>query len=165
MSTTAAGYLETYLHDHRAGAQAIRELAGRLADENLATPYEEFLVGLVREIERDIELLEEIMDLCGVGRPTLKLVAATVAERLGRLKPNRKLAGYSPLSRVLELEVLRAGVEAKLGLWDALMQIARRDDRLDAGELETCRARAEAQLERLREHHATASREAFAAER
>lgn len=37
-----------------------------------------------------------------------------VAEKLGRLKPNGQLHGYSPLSRVIELEGLYLGISGKL---------------------------------------------------
>ena len=162
MATTAAEYLETYLQDHRAGAETGSDLAKRLAEENAGTPYEPFFARLAQEIEQDTALLEDVMESCGVDRPALKMAGAKVAERLGRLKPNEQLSGYSPLSRVLELEGLRAGVQVKLALWYALLQIAPSDDRLDEAQIAACAARAEAQLAGLREHHATAAREAFA---
>jgi hypothetical protein len=63
---------------------------------------------------------------------------------------------------VLELEGLRSGVQGKLGLWDSLAQVAPFDDRLDEREMADLQRRAERQLQRLREHHAMAAREAFA---
>ncbi|MEA2221746.1 MAG: hypothetical protein QOH83_122, partial [Solirubrobacteraceae bacterium] len=86
---------------------------------------------------------------------------AKAGEKLARLKPNEQLTGYSPLSRVLELEGLRSGVGGKLALWDSLSQIAPHDDRLDEDEVAALVARAERQLAGLREHHAMAAREAF----
>ena len=55
MTATATDYLETYLQDHRAGAAMGSDLARRLADENLGTPYEDFLTGIAQEIEQDVE--------------------------------------------------------------------------------------------------------------
>ena len=81
---------------------------------------------------------------------------------VGRLKPNEQLTSYSPLSRVLEFEMLRSGVEGKLGLWDSLSEIADEDDRLDGDVLQALVARAERQLAGLRDHHRMAAREAFA---
>jgi hypothetical protein len=63
---------------------------------------------------------------------------------------------------VLEFEGLRAGVQGKLSMWDALLEIAPFDDRLDADELAQLILRAEAQLNGLRVHHRLAAREAFA---
>jgi len=131
MTATTMDYLETYLQDHRAGAAMGSELVHRLAEENLGTPYEDFLLGLTQEIDGDVEMLDRIMDRFGVSKPALKIAGAKAAEKLGRLKPNDQLAGYSPLSRVLELEGLRGGVQAKQALWDSLAELAQHDDRLD----------------------------------
>ena len=161
MTSTALDYLETYLQDHRAGAEMGSDLARRLADENAGTPYEDFLIGLAEEIEHDMAVLDDIMGRYGVSKATMKNVGAKVAERIGRLKPNAQLKSYSPLSRVLELEGLRAGVQGKLALWDALADVAPVDDRLDEDEIGALQAKAERQLEGLREHHRMAAREAF----
>jgi predicted DNA-binding ribbon-helix-helix protein len=161
MTTTTTEYLETYLQDHRAGAEMGSDLARRLAEENVGTPYEDFLLGLAQEIEQDLEVLEDIMKRFGVSTSILKTVGAKVGERLARLKPNDEVTGYSPLSRVLELEGLRSGVQGKLALWDSLSQIAPHDDRLDEDEIAGLVAKAERQLAGLREHHAMAAREAF----
>jgi hypothetical protein len=161
MTTTTTEYLETYLQDHRAGAEMGSDLARRLADENVGTPYEDFLVGLAQEIEQDVEVLKAIMERFGIGTSILKTVGAKVGERFARLKPNDEITEYSPLSRVLELEGLRSGVQGKLALWDSLSQIAPQDDRLDEDEIAGLAAKAERQLVGLREHHAMAAREAF----
>lgn len=161
MTPTAIDHLETYLQDHRAGAEMGAGLARRLAGENRGTPYEDFLVGLAQDIEQDVALLEDIMARYDVDKALLKTAGAKVAERLARLKPNDQLTGYSPLSRLLELEGLRSGVQGKLGLWDALAEIAPYDNRLDEDEIVASVARAEAQLAGLREQHRTAAREAF----
>ena len=163
MTTPTIEYLETYLQDHRAGAEMGSDLAHRIADENLGTPYEDFLVGLAQEIDQDVAVLEDIMSRYGVSKSMVKTAGAKVGEKIARLKPNEQLSGYSPLSRVLELEGLRSGVGGKLALWDSLSQIAPHDDRLDEDEDEVAAlvARAERQLAGLREHHAMAAREAL----
>ncbi len=163
MTATATDYLETYLQDHRAGAAMGSDLARRLADENLGTPFEDFLTGLAQEVEQDVQTLDALMERLGVSASTMKNAGAKVAEKLGRLKPNEHLSGYSPLSRVLEMEGLRGGVHAKLGLWESLAALAPHDDRLDAAELEQLQARAERQLAGLREQHRIAAHAAFVA--
>ena len=100
---TAIDYLSTYLQDHRAGAEGGVALAARLRDENLGTPYEDFLTLLAQQIADDVTTLEHIMERFGVDRSLLKTTGAKVGEKLARLKPNEQLAGYSPLSRVPEL--------------------------------------------------------------
>jgi hypothetical protein len=162
MTTTATDYLETYLQDHRAGAEMGSNLARRMLEENADTQYAEFLDHLSDEIAEDLVVLEQLMERLSVERSVLKTAAANVAEKVGRLKPNNQLTGYSPLSRVLEFEGLRSGVQGKLALWDSLMEISPFDDRLDPEEIAQLIIRAEAQLKGLRVHHRLAAREAFA---
>ena len=97
----------------------------------------------------------------GISTPALKIAGAKVGEKLGRLKPNEQLTGYSPLSRVLELEGLRGGVQAKLGLWDSLREVAEHDDRLDPEQMAELQAKAQKQLDGLREQSRMAAHEAF----
>ena len=159
---TAIDYLSTYLQDHRAGAEMGATLVARLRDENVDTPYEDFLTLLAQEIEEDVKTLEHVMDRFGVEKSLLKTTGAKVGEKLARLKPNEQLTGYSPLSRVLELEGLRSGVQGKLALWDALYELSETDDRLAREELRQLVERAEAQLTGLRKTQRRAAREAFA---
>lgn len=115
--------LGIYLNDHLAGATAGVELARRLRASNADDP--EFgppLSSLCDEIEADRESLVEAMARLGVGRSKLKPLLATVGERMGRLKLNGQVRGYSPLSRLIELEVLQLGVAGKRRLWRALDQ-------------------------------------------
>ena len=60
------------------------------------------------------------MEQLGVRRDPVKPAAAWAAEKLGRLKPNGQLTGYSPLSRMVELEMLLIGITGKTGMWRAL---------------------------------------------
>jgi hypothetical protein len=161
MTATTTEYLETYLQDHRAGAAMGSDLAHRLAEENIGTPYEDFLVGLAQQIDGDVEMLEQVMDRFGISKPALKIAGAKVGEKLGRLKPNEQLTGYSPLSRVLEIEGLRGGVQAKQGLWDSLAELAKHDDRLDPEQMAELQAKAQKQLDGLREQSRMAAHEAF----
>ena len=158
----AIDYLSTYLQDHRAGAEMGVNLAQRLRDQNEGTAYEDFLTLLAQQIEEDVLTLEETMEAFGIDKALMKTAGAKVGEVLGRLKPNEQLSGYSPLSRVLEIEMLRSGVQGKLALWDSLYEISETDDRLDPDGLQQLIERAESQLAGLREHHRMAAREAFA---
>ena len=160
---TQIDYLSTYMQDHRAGAEMGVNLAERLRDENLGTPYEDFLTLLAQQIAGDVETLDAIMASFGVDKSKLKIAGAAIGEKLGRMKPNEQLAGYSPLSRVLELEMLRSGVEGKHALWNSLVEVADHDERLDVEQLQGLVQSAEKQLEGLREHHRMAAYEAFAA--
>ncbi|MFN8216091.1 MAG: hypothetical protein U0R71_05790 [Solirubrobacterales bacterium] len=119
----SADYLAIMLNDHLAGATAGVELARRTSASNRDEP--EFgppLEELQGEIEADRATLEQVMAAAGAGRDQLKLAAGWVAEKLGRLKPNGQLRGYSPLSRVVELEGLVLGITGKLRLWSLLAE-------------------------------------------
>ncbi len=119
--TDPGRYLPIYLNDHLAGATVGVELARRIEAGNQG--IEAFAVALrqVRaEIETDRETLEGVLERLDVSRSPVKPHAAWLLERLGRLKPNGHLRGYSPLSRVLELEGLRMGIVGKAELWRTL---------------------------------------------
>ncbi len=150
--------LAIYLQDHLAGATAGVELARRARAQNREGELGRFLAALCKEIEQDRESLQSIMSGLGVGRDRLKLAAAWSGEKAGRLKLNGRLVGYSPLSRVIEVEGLMIGVRGKLALWGALRVLADGDERLDAVELDRLAARARSQLDQLDEHHRTAVR-------
>ena len=114
-------YLDIYLNDHLAGATGGVELARRMRKSN--DGESDFAIPLRRlcaEIEEDRKTLEAVLDALGVCRDRFKPVGAWVGEKLARLKPNGQLRGYSPLSRVLELEGLTMGITGKKGLWEGL---------------------------------------------
>jgi hypothetical protein len=157
-------YLAIYLNDHLAGSTTGIELARRIRSENEGTPLGTFMAHLVGEIEADRRALEELMDRLDVAQDKVKIAGAWAGEKIGRLKLNGQLLGYSPLSRLVELEGLSLGVTGKLGLWRALLAHADRDTRLDRVELEHLAERAEEQREGLEAHRLAAAREAFADE-
>ena len=153
--------LAIYLNDHLAGSTAGRDLARRAAGANEGNEYGEFLARLAAEIEEDRQELLDLMDRLGIGTDYPKVAAAWTMEKLGRLKLNGQLTGYSPLSRLVELEGLLAGVQGKRALWMALREAAARDTRLDEADLERLVRRADEQIEGLRRHHGNAAREAL----
>ncbi|MBW3665741.1 MAG: GDP-mannose 4,6-dehydratase, partial [Actinobacteria bacterium] len=81
---------------------------------NRGTELQPVLERLVEEIGEDRVTLQQLMRHLGVDGSQIKNTVAVTAERLGRLKLNGQLIGYSPLSRLVELEGLAAGVETKL---------------------------------------------------
>jgi hypothetical protein len=116
--------LGIYLNDHLAGATLGVELARRARASNADDPrFGEPLARVCSEIEVDRRTLEELMSRNGIRRGKLKPAAAWTAEKLGRLKLNGQLRGYSPLSRVLELESLLLGIHGKARMWGVLRTI------------------------------------------
>jgi predicted DNA-binding ribbon-helix-helix protein len=154
-------FLHIYLNDHLAGAVAGVELARRAASSNEGSDYGDFLQALADEIEHDRTALEETMDAVGAPKSAVKQGAAWVAEKVGRLKLNGQLTGYSDLSRLVEFEGLAVGVEAKLSLWRSLRQVAATDDRLDEMKLDDLVTRAESQRDRLENFRLRAAEEAL----
>jgi hypothetical protein len=156
--------LGIYLNDHLAGATAGLELVKRARGANEGTALGELLARLADEIEADRRALEGVMEDLGVSRDHPKVLAGWVAEKVGRLKPNGQLTGYSPLSRLVELEGLALGVTGKLSLWRTLVGLAADDDRLDADYLVRLLERAERQRDELEERRMAAARDALLAE-
>jgi hypothetical protein len=114
-------YLAIYLNDHWAGAAVGVELARRIHASNRGDDvFGEPLQRICREIEEDRATLEQAIDRLGVSRSHVKPAGAWMAEKLGRLKLNGRLHGYSPLSRLLELEGLLIGITGKMALWETL---------------------------------------------
>jgi hypothetical protein len=153
--------LRIYLQDHLAGATAGLELARRTRGANEGTEYGPPLARIADEIEADRRHLQGVLEEFGWGGDRLKNVAAWSLEKAGRLKLNGQLTGYSPLSRLVELEGLLTGITGKWGLWVALLQVAPGEPRLDAALLERLRDRAEAQRTTVEELREQAAREAF----
>jgi len=155
--------LSIYLNDHLAGATAGRELARRAAGSNPEGELGSFLTRLAEEVEEDRQALISLMARLEVPEDRVKQVAGWGAEKAGRLKLNGRLIGYSPLSRVTELEALVLAVTGKLALWRALERLAESEPRIgQAIELPAYIARAEAQLAGLEPHRLEAVHDAFA---
>ena len=114
--------LAIYLNDHLAGATGGVELARRARASNRGAKLGEALVEICAEIEADRATLERVMEQLEVKRDSAKVAGAWAAEKLGRLKLNGRLTGYSPLSRVIELEMLHIGITGKIQLWQALQE-------------------------------------------
>ncbi len=148
--------LAIYLNDHLAGATLGVELARRLQASNEDDPeFGPALAEVCAEIEADRETLKAVMDRLGVSQSKLKPLAAVLGERLGRLKLNGRLWGYSPLSRLDELELLQIGVVGKRRLWRALEHTHAGD--LSGFDLGALAERATEQLKRLEVLHLKAA--------
>jgi len=153
--------LDVYLNDHLAGAMVGVQLSRRAAENNRGTSVGDFLAELHRQIVEDRQTLERVMTALGVERSALKPAAAWVLEKAGRLKLNGQIRGYSPLSRLVELEGLETGVSGKRALWQALSFSFDGDPRLAQFDLDGLIVRAEEQLEGIGEQRLVAALDAL----
>ena len=113
-------YLRIYLNDHLAGSVVGLDLARRAADHNKDNDFGEPLTRIADEIEEDRDSLVQLMEALDVPQNRVKQAMAWVTEKALRLKMNGQIVGYSPASRLIEIETLMLGVSGKLGLWRAL---------------------------------------------
>jgi hypothetical protein len=154
-----ADRLSIYLNDHLAGSTVGIKLAKRAHASNQGTPLGDCLERLVSEIESDRRTLERVMAELGIRPNRLKAIGAWGAEKLGRLKLNGQLTGYSPLSRFLELESLYLGITGKRELWRALHRTLGND--LMAFDFDELGRRAERQAGEVEEHRLEAAQPAL----
>jgi hypothetical protein len=132
-----------YLQDHLAGSVVALELLERSARSNGENELGVFLADLRREIVEDRNTLLDVMRTLGIEPSRVKNGVAWAAEKVGRLKLNGRLLRYSPLSRLLELETLEAGIVGKRSLWTNLEVLD--DPRLAGVDLRRLVERAETQ--------------------
>ena len=155
-------YLATYLNDHLGGSTFGVELVRRSAAENQGSELGAFLSQLADEIDADRKALKAIMAELGVKADRAKVAVGWAAEKMGRLKPNAQLRGYSPLSPVVELEGLLVGIQGKLSLWRALAEVAAPLG-LDPARLQGLAARALSQQADVERHRLDFARKALTA--
>ena len=162
-ATTRTGdhLLAVYLRDHFAGAAAGLALAERCQRANDDDPLGPVLAEITAEITADRDSLHDIMVALDVSEDPLKAVLGRAAEVVGRLKSNGVFTRYSPSSRVLELEGLLAGIDAKRNLWHTLRVAAATRPVIDVAALDQLIERATSQRDRLQAEHERATRNAF----
>ena len=153
--------LRVYLNDHLAGAVAGTRLARRCAGNNAGTPLAEQIDALADAIDADRRTLRQVLSTLQIPPAWPKQVAARAGEVVGRAKLNGQLQGYSPLGRLVELEGLCAGVDAKRNLWISLREIAPSEPALAAFDFDDLIARAERQRDDLEQLRRKAAAEAL----
>lgn len=112
--------LSVYLNDHvtgaTAGLQRVQRMATTYDDPSLAAALGRF----EQEFTEERAWLVRTSVSLGVTRNRPKALLASVAEKVGRLKLNGRAVAQSPLSPLLELEILRGAVLGKLSGWETL---------------------------------------------
>lgn len=151
-------YLAIYLRDHYAMAQAGIDFMNRLVAENKGNVIGQHLTDVVAELEEDSHMLRQILKALHIDRSPLKTMGARIGEKLGRFKLNGRWLGYSPLSRLVELEGAMAAVMARRGLWMTLKDARVVHPALADFPFDTAIGRCDRQIELLYKLHAKAAR-------
>jgi hypothetical protein len=149
--------MSVYLNDHLTGAFGGSALARRMADTHPDSHRAAELRRLARDVEQDRDDLVRIMNTLGVPVRHYRTWLGLAGERIARLKPNGTLLRRSPLSDLIELEAMRAGVEGKTALWQALRTIADENPLLDPDDLDRLIRRATEQTRTLSGWHRAVS--------
>ncbi|HKR48709.1 MAG TPA: hypothetical protein VJT72_03850 [Pseudonocardiaceae bacterium] len=153
--------LETYLNDHLAGSAAGSELANKISSEYADAPFGPFLAELAREIEQDKVTLEGFMERLGIQLSTIKQAAGWIMEKASRLKLSETMTSDPDLKRLLEFETLAMGIEGKLSMWRALIEVSDSHTELAATDLVRLAKRAESQRADLEDHRLQVARAAL----
>jgi hypothetical protein len=151
--------LAIYLNDHLAASTGGLELGRRTLGSNRGNDFGEYLEKLVPRLEHQRATLLEVMGTLDVGVDRVKVAGAWAGEKLGRLKPNGRLRSYSPLSRVVELEILALGSQGRLGLWRTLDQL--RHETLSGFDFAALAHETEQQIDQLDTERRRAAAQAF----
>ncbi|MDO5501994.1 MAG: hypothetical protein Q4G67_02360 [Actinomycetia bacterium] len=145
--------LQTYLADHLTGASAGRARVTKMSEWYADSSLGPDLTRIAEQIEEEYHRLEDLIDELGLRQSYPKMALARLGELAGRLKANGRVFTGSPMTPLLELELMRSAVNGKQGLWEALAEYA--DELgLDAEELESLAERAGEQSEILTRLHA-----------
>ncbi|MCK0116463.1 NAD-dependent epimerase/dehydratase family protein [Isoptericola sp. S6320L] len=143
-----------YLSEHLTGSTAGLDRIERMADSYRDTPFHADLAELTEQIRSERRLYRTLLATLGIRRRRYRQVLAAAAERVGRLKLNGRVLERSPLTVLLEVELMRSALLGKLGGWRTLQEYAD-DVGLDPdrfGALAELANRQLALLDRLHEH-------------
>jgi hypothetical protein len=162
-TTQEPGLIGIYLNNHLAGATGGTQLAWRAAAAAGGTAASGDLRRFAAEMAQDRATLLQIMVALNVPVRHYKVYAAWIGEKAGRLKFNGHLTSRSPPSSLVELEMLRLGVEGKAAGWRTLRVLADQDTRLDPGQLDELIARAQRPSGLLEELRVRAAADVIAA--
>ncbi|WP_163274726.1 hypothetical protein [Cellulomonas iranensis] len=155
--------VRTYINDHVTGATAVSARVARMSRNPDAGADAPLLAELARQLREERDVHEATARDLGFTMSRWKHLGAALAERVARLKPDGRWTRRSPLSLVLELEILRSGLEGKRLGWVTLREHADVLG-LDVDRLDALVARSREQADTVEAIAARARERAFAAE-
>lgn len=144
--------LGLYLSDHLTGATAGLGRLENMVENYPDLPIHDDLVRTRDELREEIGRVRELVDHVGTRPRRIRQAAAWAGEKAGRLKLNRRVLGRSPMTPLLELELLRSAVMGKQGMWQVLEDHAEQLG-LDQAEFAERARQADEQRERVTRLH------------
>ncbi|MCG7309429.1 NAD-dependent epimerase/dehydratase family protein [Brachybacterium sp. ACRRE] len=112
--------LALYLADHLSGASAGLARAERMRDDFADTSFFPELAEVAERLRAEHRFVRDLIRLLALPPMRYRQAVTWCGERIGRLKTNGRPRERSPMTPLLELELLRGAVLAKLGLWETL---------------------------------------------
>jgi UDP-glucose 4-epimerase len=149
-----------YLSDHFSGATAGLERMERMTRAYRDTPFHAELAEATEQIRAERELYRDLLELLEVPRRRYRQAAVWLGEKAGRLKLNGRVIERSPMTGVLEAELMRSAVLGKISGWQTLLEHAD-DIGLDATQLDALIEHADQQIEMLERFHEYVRERAF----
>ncbi|WP_275003372.1 NAD-dependent epimerase/dehydratase family protein [Promicromonospora iranensis] len=113
-----------YLSDHLTGTTAGLERMELMTRSHRDTPFHAELAEATEQLRGERELYRDLMDRLGVPFRRHRQLAAWLAEKAGRLKLNGRVTRRSPMSPVLEAELMRSAVLGRISGWQTLREHA-----------------------------------------
>jgi hypothetical protein len=155
-----AKLLGLYLSDHLSGSTVGVSRIQRMAEAYADTPVAADIARVSAELQRERDLLEGLIHDLGVRQRSHRQAAAWLAEHVGRLKLNGRIVRRSPMTMVLEAELMRGAILGKIGGWQTLEELAP-DLGLDRAIFQKLGDDARGQIDALSRVHDHARRNAF----
>lgn len=116
--------LGLYLSDHLAGATAGRNRIHQMVQSYGNTRIGPDLARVAKQIDGEYAFLNDLIDALDLHERTPRQALGALGERAGRLKLNQRLFQPSPMSPLLELELMRSAVIGKRSGWQVLATYA-----------------------------------------
>jgi len=151
--------MDVYLNDHLSGATLGADLAEQIRSRSQNTPLGDLMQTLAPQVGEDRQTLIALMERLGTPKNPAKQAGAWIAEKAARVKFGGLTSGDDEIGELMAVESITLGVKGKLGLWEALGQVADQHPGIAALDLDELIARAKAQYDALeRERLAAAQR-------
>ncbi|WP_106849955.1 hypothetical protein [Blastococcus sp. Marseille-P5729] len=152
--------LSLYMNDHVSGATAGVARLNHMAKQYQDTPHGENLSRIARELREERAFYLELIRRRELPQRSYRQALAWVGERVGRLKFNRRPLSTSPMTPVLESELMQSAIAGKISGWQTLTEY---HEALGVGRevFQRFIEQAERQIADLESMHAWARRTAF----